>query len=73
MNLWTAKIASHDSSVQEFPFERQPTVRDLVEKAGLSAEGLSIKIDGEPAANGLDTLVRSGGVVYLHPKTDGGA
>lgn len=72
MQLWNAKIASHNSGAQEFVFENPPSVRDLIERAGLDASGLSIKVNGEPAENGLDTSVPRGGVVYLHPKTDGG-
>jgi len=72
MQLWNAKIASHNSGAQEFVFESQPTVRDLVERASLDSSGLSIKINGEPASDGLDTTVPRNGVVYLHPKTDGG-
>ncbi|MGB3945324.1 MAG: hypothetical protein WBK76_00590 [Candidatus Saccharimonadales bacterium] len=70
--MFTAKIAAQDSEVREFAFDTQPTIDDLLAQADLSTEGMSIKLNGQAPANGVDTLVPNGAIVYLHPKTEGG-
>lgn len=67
----TIKAGKLPGKVDEYSFEAEPTVAEVLAVAGLTADGFEIKLNGETAT--LDSECEDGEIILLVKKIKGNA
>jgi sulfur carrier protein ThiS len=67
----TVKAGKLPGKVDEYSFEAEPTISEVLGVAGIGSEGFEIKLNGEVAT--LDSECEDGSIILLVKKIKGNA